>query len=84
MCGLISLNRLEVFPLYHWVQRALSGATCPQCRHAGGGLRSRRRLTETQHRLTAQWGQDYFGQYAGYANQYLLHWVDPNKVRVCP
>ena len=45
-------------------------------------VRSRRTMTEAQPYRVAEWARGYFGEYAGYANQYLFHWIEPHKERV--
>ena len=58
--ALMSLEKLEAFPIDVWVRRALADWYFPE------------QKTPT-NRLLLQWAQDYFGRYAGYANQYLFH-----------
>ena len=58
---LFSLDKLEAFPVDVWIDRALREwypAVAEQ------------KLTKKAMR---PWAQDYFGRYAGYANQYLFH-----------
>ena len=66
-----------------WVQRALAG--CDLSAMPAGlaeRVRSSGPLSEAQQYRVAEWASEYFGQYAGYANQYLFHWVEPHKERV--
>ena len=58
---LFSLDKLESFPVDVWVHRAL------QEWYLDGDAKKMSRL---HMRL---WARDYFGPYAGYANQYLFH-----------
>jgi len=58
---LFSLDKLEAFPVDVWVERAL------QEWYLRG---ADKKLTRSKMRL---WARDYFGPYAGYANQYLFH-----------
>ena len=58
---LFSLDKLESFPVDVWVHRAL------QEWYLGG---MDKKLPLKDMRL---WAQEHFGQYAGYANQYLFH-----------
>ena len=58
---LFSLDKLESFPVDVWVRRAL------QEWYLGG---MDKKLPLKDMRL---WAQEHFGQYAGYANQYLFH-----------
>ena len=81
--ALMSLDKLDVFPVDRWGQRAL--AQCDLSAMPAGlaeRVRSSRTLTEAQQYRVAEWARQYFGRYAGYANQYLFHWVEPHKERV--
>ena len=58
---LFSLDKLEAFPVDVWIDRALR-EWYPAV--------AEKKLTKKAMR---PWAQDYFGRYAGYANQYLFH-----------
>ena len=58
--ALMSLEKLEAFPIDVWVRRALADWYFPG------------EKTPT-NRMLLPWAQEYFGKYAGYANQYLFH-----------
>ena len=58
--ALMSLEKMEAFPIDVWVRRALADWYFPG------------QKTPT-NRVLLEWAQGYFGQYAGYANQYLFH-----------
>ena len=58
--ALMSLEKLEAFPIDVWVRRALAEWYFPG------------QKTPT-NRVLLPWAQEYFGRYAGYANQYLFH-----------
>ena len=58
--ALMSLEKLEAFPIDVWVRRALADWYFPN------------QKTPT-NRALLEWAQAYFGRYAGYANQYLFH-----------
>jgi len=58
--ALMSLEKLEAFPIDVWVRRALADWYFPG------------QKTPT-NRTLLPWAQEYFGRYAGYANQYLFH-----------
>ena len=58
---LFSLDKLEAFPVDVWIDRALRD-WYPAV--------AEKKLTKKAMR---PWAQDYFGRYAGYANQYLFH-----------
>ena len=58
--ALMSLEKMEAFPIDVWVRRALADWYFPG------------EKTPT-NRVLLEWAQGYFGRYAGYANQYLFH-----------
>lgn len=59
-CVLVfSLDKLEAFPIDRWVSRAV------QEWYLNGQT--------TKYDDIVHWAHDYFGQYAGYAQQYLFH-----------
>ena len=58
---LFSLDKLEAFPVDVWVRRALQ---------EWYDVDRKKKLSDVDQR---RWAQDYFGSYAGYANQYLFH-----------
>ena len=58
--ALMSLEKMEAFPIDVWVRRALADWYFPS------------EKTPT-NRVLLEWAQGYFGRYAGYANQYLFH-----------
>ena len=58
---LFSLDKLEAFPVDVWIRRALK-----EWYFSDTG----KRPSDKDLRL---WAQDYFGSFAGYANQYLFH-----------
>ena len=81
--ALMSLDQLDAFPVDRWVQRALSRcdlSTMPV--GFAGRVTGPRPLTDAQQCRVAEWARGHFGEYAGYANQYLFHWVEPHKERV--
>ena len=81
--ALMSLEKLDAFPVDRWMQRALVQcdlAAMPE--RLAERVRSRRTMTEAQQYRVAEWARGYFGEYAGYANQYLFHWIEPHKERV--
>ena len=64
--ALMSLEKMEAFPIDVWVRRALADWYFPPEPGEEG------RKTPT-NRVLLEWAQGYFGRYAGYANQYLFH-----------
>ena len=80
--ALMSLEKLDAFPVDRWVQRALD--RCDLSSMAAGlaeRVRSLRRLTGHQQYVVAEWAGEHFGEYAGYAGQYPFHWIEPGKER---
>ena len=57
---LFSLNKLEAFPVDVWIKRVLREIY----------IDDNEMIPDTQIR---SWAQEKFGQYSGYANQYLFH-----------
>ena len=57
--SLFTLDKMDAFPVDRWVERAVAPYFPCQERAWGDEL--------------VMWAQDYFGQYAGYANQLLFH-----------
>ena len=58
--SLMSLEKMEAFPIDVWVRRALADWYFPDQK-------------APTNRVMLEWAQGYFGRYAGYANQYLFH-----------
>ena len=58
--ALMSLEKRQAFPIDVWVRRALAEWYFPNQK-------------TPSNRVLLEWAQDYFGEYAGYANQYLFH-----------
>ena len=80
--ALMSLDRLDAFPVDRWVRRALVHFDLSSMPAALADIvNGRKALTEPQQYRVAEWARDHFGEYAGYANQYLFHWVKPRKDR---
>ena len=78
--ALVSLDKLDAFPVDVWVRRALA-----KCDLAGmqsdleEKVKGTRTLTSSQQHRIAEWARTRFGPYAGYAGQYLFQWVEPRK-----
>ena len=60
---LFSMDKLEAFPVDVWIDRVLGEIY-------GDAIGSKKISQKNQMRM---WAQNYFGDYAGYANQYLFH-----------
>ena len=60
---LFSMDKLEAFPVDVWIDRVLREVYVD-------AMGTKKMPSKSQMRL---WAQNYFGNYAGYANQYLFH-----------
>lgn len=84
--ALMSLDKLDAFPVDRWVQRALSKCDLSSMSKGRVDLAQKvtrlTTLTESQQYRVAEWAQQHFGEYAGYAGQYLFHWIEPGKTGV--
>ncbi len=58
--AVFSLEKLEAFPIDVWIRRALGEWYFPDQK-------------TPPDRILLDWAHDYFGRYAGYAQQYLFH-----------
>ena len=76
---LMSLDRLDAFPVTGGCNRPLPSATCRRCPEGWRRKSRARALTGPQQHRAAEWAREHFGPYAGYAGQYLFHWVEPRK-----
>ncbi len=70
---LFSLNKLEAFPIDTWVKKMLlkfydSKISC-------SGVFDRKSLTPSQYDNLRLFAREYFGKYAGYAQEYLYHYI---------
>lgn len=71
---LYSLEKLEAFPVDIWIKRAVI-RHYPEHFESQFLLKanSKRSLTKREYEKISYFGHAYFGQYAGYAQQYLYH-----------
>ena len=73
---LFSLEKLEAFPVDVWVARAVAQL---YEKYLGSELVDRikreRRLAPKDYRCISDFGRQRFGRYAGYAQEYLYHWI---------
>lgn len=81
--ALMSLDRLDAFPVDRWVQQALAKCDLSAMPKYGTNLAEKvtgaQTLTEPQQYKVAEWAREHFGGFAGYAGQYLFHWIEPRK-----
>lgn len=72
---LFSLEKLEAFPIDVWIKRAI---TEHYARYFQKELilrtTSKRSLTSMDYEKLNAFGREYFGEYAGYAQEYLYHY----------
>ena len=72
--ALMSMDKLEAFPVDVWVLRALeqwySDAPKPK---------NPKSATKKEYTAIVEWAHDKFGPYAGYAGQYLFYGIEPDK-----
>jgi N-glycosylase/DNA lyase len=71
---LFSLEKLEAFPIDVWMKRA---ATTLYAGHFDSSfikrVASKGSITPKEYDIIASFGREYFGVYAGYAQEYLFH-----------
>ena len=65
---LFSLDQLQAFPMDRWVWRAITEA------YPEWGFPEKAEPTDRERREAAERARLEFGEYAGYANQYLFFW----------
>ncbi len=66
--ALFALDKLEAFPLDRWVWRAITEA------YPEWGFPEKAKPTDKELREASGRARLEFGEYAGYANQYLFYW----------
>ena len=66
--ALFALDQLEAFPVDRWVWRAITEA------YPEWGFPEKAEPTDRERREAAERARLEFGEYAGYANQYLFFW----------
>lgn len=73
--SLFGLGMLEAFPIDRWIRHML-------CTHYAVDCSSpKKALTPHQYEELSRWAREYFGRYAGYAQQYLFHKARTEKKR---
>ena len=75
-CVLIfSLEKMEAFPVDVWVKRIVLNHYAAQFpEQFVKKLSSHDSLTNGEYEKINDFGRSYFGEYAGYAQEYLFHW----------
>ena len=64
---LFSLEKLDAFPIDVWIARALAG------NYKWLNTKMSEKLTSRQYEILSSGAREYFGKYAGYAQQYLYY-----------
>ena len=72
---LFSLGKLEAFPVDVWVKRTILNH---YAEHFPSALikriSSQESLSNSEYEKLNEFGRNYFGEYAGYAQEYLYHY----------
>ncbi len=72
---LFSLGKLEAFPVDVWVKRVILNHYADKLPQGfAQKLQSRESLSSRDYERLNAWGRNYFGAYAGYAQEYLYHY----------
>lgn len=66
--ALFALDQLEAFPMDRWVWRAVTEA------YPEWGFPEKAKPTDKELHEASKQARQVFGEYAGYANQYLFYW----------
>jgi N-glycosylase/DNA lyase len=70
---LFSLNKLEAFPVDVWMKKTIIENYRGYFGDASLKALEKKALTPRQYREVGSFAREYFGVYAGYAQQYLFH-----------
>ena len=71
---LFSLEKMEAFPVDVWVKRVILNHYADQLpAEAVKKMQSHDSLTNNEYQKIGDFARSYFGQYAGYAQEYLFH-----------
>jgi N-glycosylase/DNA lyase len=72
---LFSLDKLEAFPIDVWIKRIiLEFYSRFFSSEFVGKVSEKTSLTTSEYSKISAFGRKYFGDYAGYAQEYLYHW----------
>jgi N-glycosylase/DNA lyase len=72
---LFSLDKTEAFPVDIWVKRVILNRYCDKLpAELVKKLQSRPTLTKSEYQKIGDFAREYFGKYAGYAQEYLYHY----------
>jgi N-glycosylase/DNA lyase len=71
---LFSLEKMEAFPVDVWVKRVILNHYANQLpSETVKKMQSHNSLTNSEYQKIGDFARSYFGQYAGYAQEYLFH-----------
>jgi N-glycosylase/DNA lyase len=71
---LFSLDKTEAFPVDVWIKRViLNHYSCKLQIDFAKKLSTKKGLSSGDYERLNVWGRNYFGEYAGYAQEYLYH-----------
>ena len=77
---LFSLEKLEAFPIDVWMKRAVTNL---YARHFDSlfikRVANKGSITPKEYETIGSFGREYFGNYAGYAQEYLFHFLRTQK-----
>jgi N-glycosylase/DNA lyase len=72
---LFSMGKLEAFPVDRWIERVLRKHYSKQLpSELAKKLTAREGLSNSEYAKLNAFGRQYFGEYAGYAQEYLYHY----------
>jgi N-glycosylase/DNA lyase len=72
---LFSLGKTEAFPVDRWVERAILNHYVEKLPpELAQKLKQRTGITNSEYAKLNVFGREYFGEYAGYAQEYLYHY----------
>jgi N-glycosylase/DNA lyase len=72
---LFSLGRLEAFPVDVWIRRVILAYYAEHFpKESIKKLSEKKSLSNSEYRKLSLFGRTYFGEYAGYAQEYLYHY----------
>ncbi len=76
---LFSLGKTEAFPVDRWIERVILNYYVEKLSpELVQKLKKRKRLTNSDYAGLNIFGREYFGEYAGYAQEYLYHYERMN------
>ncbi|MBT8172299.1 DNA-3-methyladenine glycosylase 2 family protein [Candidatus Bathyarchaeota archaeon] len=73
---LFSLEKLEAFPVDVWIKRVVT-TLYPHYFDSSfiKRIANKSSITQKEYEIISSFGREYFGSYAGYAQEYLFHYI---------